>query len=305
MESVNDILTEIALKRSSLSRSQKKIADYILANPQECAFITASELGKKSRTSESTVVRFPVAIGLKGYPQLQKELGKILTDKLEKYEKIDITRDDYTANAVLANVMTMDRNKIEYTLNNVNSEAFEIAIDDILSAENVYIVGVRSCSFLADFLAYYLKIIRKGVIRVDNNTSELFEQMIHVGERDVVIGISFPRYSMRTLKAMEFANDRNAKIIAITDSKHSPMNMYSSCNLFAPSEMASVIDSLVAPLSLINALIVAMCIRENKQVVANLDELKLTVDNYNFDGNDEIDMLDEDVLKQLKDLSEK
>ncbi|MGN0318880.1 MAG: MurR/RpiR family transcriptional regulator [Lachnospira sp.] len=305
MESVNDILTEIALKKSSLSRSQKKIADYILANPQECAFITASELGKKSRTSESTVVRFPVAIGLKGYPQLQKELGKILTDKLEKYEKIDITRDDYTANAVLANVMTMDRNKIEYTLNNVNSEAFEIAIDDILSAENVYIVGVRSCSFLADFLAYYLKIIRKGVIRVDNNTSELFEQMIHVGERDVVIGISFPRYSMRTLKAMEFANDRNAKIIAITDSKHSPMNMYSSCNLFAPSEMASVIDSLVAPLSLINALIVAMCIRENKQVVANLDELKLTVDNYNFDGNDEIDMLDEDVLKQLKDLSEK
>ena len=137
------------------------------------------------------------------------------------------------------------------------------------------------------------------------NVNELFEQMMHIDDKDVAIGISFPRYSMRTLKAMEFANNRKARVIAITDSVHSPMNMYSSCNLFARSDMASIVDSLVAPLSLINALIVSLCLKNSNEVVGNIEELGTVIDNFEYSGNDEINMLDEDVIMELKNMSDK
>ena len=172
---------------------------------------------------------------------------------------------------ILTSVLQSDIQKIEDTIQNLDPDAFETAVSTILEADKVYIMGVRSCEPLADFLHFYLNMIRGDVILLKTTSvSETFEQMIRITEKDAMIGISFPRYSMRTLKAMEFANDRNAKVITITDSVHSPMNLYSSCNLLARSDMVSIVDSLVAPLSLINALVVAMCLKRPEEVKKNL-----------------------------------
>lgn len=161
------------------------------------------------------------------------------------------------------------------TIVNLDPAALRQAVEIILGAQTIYLIGVRSCEPLADFLHFYLNMIRGNVVLVKTTSvSEMFEQMIRVGEKDAVIGISFPRYSMRTLKAMEFANDRNAKVITITDSIHSPMNLYSSCNLLARSDMVSIVDSLVAPLSVINALVVALCLRRPDDVKRNLETLE-------------------------------
>ena len=168
-----------------------------------------------------------------------------------------------------------------------------MAVDVIVEAKTVYVVGLRSCEPLADFLGFYLNMIRGNVVVLrTTSTSELFEQMIRISEDDVLIGISFPRYSMRTLKAMEFANDRNARVITITDSAHSPMNLYSSCNLFARSDMVSIVDSLVAPLSLINALVVAICMKCPEEVQTNLENLEQVWSNYQVYLNDEINFID-------------
>jgi len=171
-----------------------------------------------------------------------------------------------------------------------------MAVDDILQARTIYVVGIRSCAPLAEFLSFYLKQIFPDVRLVStNNASEIFEQMVRISEKDVVIGISFPRYSMRTLKAMEFANNRNARVITITDSIHSPMNLYSSCNLIARSDMASIVDSLVAPLSVINALIVALCMRRQKEVVYTLKTMEQLWKEYQVYTGDEINRLDDKV----------
>lgn len=301
-----DILECIRVRREKLSKGHKKIADYILKHYEKCAFYTATQLGNKAGVSESTVVRFPAAIGLSGYPALQKALEAIVKDKLYSYEKIDISNSSMDTETIPYNVMTMDIKNIEYTLSNLDSKVFSMAVDDILNADNVYVIGVRSCAPLAAFLAYYLRVVRKNVFMVESgNTNELFEQLIHVGENDVVIGISFPRYSMRTLKAMEFANNKNARVISITDSKHSPMNMYSSCNLFAKSDMASIADSLVAPLSIINALIVSMCIKNNKNVVNNIENIKKSLDDYRYTEDDDINYVDTEVIAQLDKLNKK
>lgn len=184
--------------------------------------------------------------------------------------------------------------KIGDTIEHVDPQAFEMAVDTILSAKNIYIVGIRSCDPLARFLHFYLNMIRSNVYLVGTtSTTEMFEQMIRIDEKDALIGISFPRYSMRTLKAMEFANDRNAKVIAITDTIHSPMCLYSSCNLMARSDMVSIVDSLVAPLSLINALVVALCLKRPDDVKKNLESLENVWDNYQVYLKDEINFIDE------------
>ncbi len=167
----------------------------------------------------------------------------------------------------------------------------------ILEAERIYIIGLRSCAPLAEFLHFYLNMIRGNVILLNTTSvSETFEQMLRIDEKDVMIGISFPRYSMRTLKAMEFANDRNAKVISITDSIHSPMCLYSSCNLLARSDMVSIVDSLVAPLSVINALVVAMCLKRPQAVKKNLETLEEVWNNYQVYLNDEINFIDEEPM---------
>ena len=246
-------------------------------------------------------MRFPAALGFSGYPEFQKALEDILQEKIHSFDRIDVLNSHMTTNMVVNNVMSMDARKIEHTLKSFDTASFDMAVEDIMAAESVYIIGARSCEPLAEFFGYYLRLVKKNVQVVKTgNTNELFEQMMYIGEGDVAIGISFPRYSMRTLKAMEFANNRKARVIAITDSVHSPMNMYSSCNLFARSDMASIVDSLVAPMSLINALIVSICLKNSEQVVENIEKINTFVDNFEYSGNDEINMLDENVVNELK-----
>lgn len=306
MESDMDLLHLIRSKKNEMSKGQKRIADYILKNYEKAAFLTAMELGNEVDVSESTVVRFASQIGMNGYPEFQKKLAGMVQDKIHSIERIEIAGGNMSQEMVLDNVMNADAEKIRLSLDGIDRNAFQIAIDDILNARHVYVIGIRTCAPLASFFSYYLRLIRQNVTEINStNTSEIFEQMLHVGPEDVVIGISFPRYSMRTLKAMEFANNRNAHMIAITDSKHSPMNMYSSCNLFARSDMASIVDSLVAPMSVINALIVALCLKSNERVIGNLEMLEQVIYDYQFDNNDEINLLDEDMMAELKKMSPK
>ena len=187
--------------------------------------------------------------------------------------------------------------RLKGTLQKIDEHVFELAAETILSARRIYVIGIRSCAPLAQFLAFYLNYIFDNVILLHtNSSSELFEQMVRISREDVIIGISFPRYSLRTLKALEFANNRSAKVITLTDSVHSPMNLYSSCNLIAESDMSSIADSLVAPLSVINALIVALCMRRQEEVAKMLETLEQVWDEYQVYENDEIDYID-DKLK--------
>lgn len=249
------------------------------------------------------VVRFATHLGYKGYPEFQRELEELVRNKLNSIQRMEVTYGKVPQSEILDTVLHSDIEKIKMTLEAVDHEAFNLAVETILNAENIYVVGIRSCAPLAEFLAFYLNLIFDGVRLLNTNSaSELFEQMIRIGERDVIIGISFPRYSMRTLKALEFANNRNAKVITLTDSIHSPMNLYSSCNLIARSDMASIVDSLVAPLSVINALVVALSMRKQKTVVATLEALEKIWDEYQVYNNDEINLADDHEI-ELKDPS--
>ena len=232
---------------------------------------------------------------LRSYVELHLETGSCLkgSDHLEDFNLLGRS----SQSEILTSVLSADIEKIQDTIDNLDPAAFESAVATILEAETIYIMGLRSNEPLAAFLHFYLNMIRGKVFFLNTSSvSETFEQMIHIGPKDCFIGISFPRYSMRTLKAMEFANDRNAKVIAITDSIHSPMNLYSSCNLLARSDMVSVVDSLVAPLSVINALVVALCLKCPEQVRKNLETLEETWNNYQVYLNDEIDFIDDEPM---------
>lgn len=303
MDEENGLLCQIRICYEKFSKGQKKLADYILSNYEKAAFMTAVRLGEEVGVSESTVVRFAVNIGFDGFLNFQKELANLVQEKIHSIQRIEISAGEMTRDMVLDNVLNADAQKIKMTLEGLDRNAFQAAVDTILQADTIYVVGVRSCAPLAEFLSFYLKIIfPRVVLAASSNTSELFEQMLRVNENDVVIGISFPRYSMRTLKAMEYANNKNAKVIAITDSMYSPINLYSSCNLFARSDMASIVDSLVAPLSLINALIVALCMEKRDDVIDNLESLEKVWMDYQFNDSDEINLLDETVMMELKNI---
>lgn len=287
-----NILELIDDKYPKMSKSHKAIATYIKEHYDHAVFMTAAKLGETLGISESTVVRFASGIGYEGYSEFQEALENWVKNKLNSVQRIGAKYGESSQSEVLNAVLNADIEKINDTIQNLDPIAFETAIQIILEAQNVYIVGIRSCEPLAEFLAFYLNMIRGNVIKLQTtSTSELFEQMIRVSEEDVVIGISFPRYSMRTLKAMEFANDRNAKVISITDNVHSPMCLYSSCNLFARSDMVSIVDSLVAPLSLINALVVSMCLKRPEEIKKNLETLENTWNNYQVYLNDEINFI--------------
>lgn len=289
-----DTMSRINEKFNKMSKSHKRIATYIMDHYEQAAFMTAARLGETVGISESTVVRFAYALGYEGYPEFQQDLAEWVKNKLNSIQKIGAKYGKSTQSEVLTSVLTADMDKIADTIEHVDPQAFELAVDTILSAKNIYIVGIRSCDPLARFLHFYLNMIRSNVYLVGTtSTTEMFEQMIRIDEKDAIIGISFPRYSMRTLKALEFANDRNAKVIAITDTIHSPMCLYSSCNLMARSDMVSIVDSLVAPLSLINALVVALCLKRPDDVKKNLDALEYVWDNYQVYLKDEINFIDE------------
>ena len=296
MANTNDLINRINNKYSRMSKGQKHLATYISDNYDKAVFLTAAKMGEIVGVSESTVVRFATFLGYKGYPEFQKALEELVRNKLNSVQRMEVTYGRITQSKILETVLQSDSDKIKSTLEKIDHSAFEAAVDTILGAKNIYIIGIRSCAPLASFLAFYMNLMFDNVrLLSTSSSSELFEQMVRINEEDVIIGISFPRYSMRTLKALEFANNRNAKVITLTDSVHSPMNLYSSCNFIADSDMASIVDSLVAPLSVINALIVALCMKKQKEVAKTLTMLEDIWDEYQVYESDEIDYIDDSV----------
>lgn len=296
MGNTNDLNNKINEKYHLMSKGQKLLTHYITDNYDRAAFLTAAKLGETVGVSESTVVRFAMFLGYKGYPEFQKALEETVRHKLHASQKVGVSYGKIQKNDILHSVLSTDAERIKETMEHLDENVFSQAVNTILSARRIYVLGIRSCAPLASFLAFYLNLMFDDVVLLQtSSSSEIFEQMLHIAKEDVMIGISFPRYSMRTLKAMEFANNHNAKVITLTDSVHSPMNLYSSCNLIASSDMTSIVDSLVAPLSVINALIVALCMRKQDDVAKTLEELEDVWDEYQVYQNDEIDRVDDSL----------
>ena len=276
-----DILTVIQENMSTFSKGQKRIANYILESYDKAAFMTASRLGKTVSVSESTVVRFAAELGYDGYPSMQRSLQKMIRNRLTSVQRIEVSNARIGDQDLLSSVLQSDIEKIRLTLEEVDRQSFDRAVDAIVSARKIYIMGVRSSASLATFLSFYFNLIFDNVISVAANTaSEVFETMLRVGAEDVVIGVSFPRYSSRTVQAMNFARDRGATTIAITDSEASPLAPISNYTLKARSDMASFVDSLVAPLSLVNALLVAVSRKKNDDLAHTFQTLEDIWDEY-------------------------
>ena len=292
--STNELQMRIEEKYRDLSKGQKRVAEYVLDNYDKAVFLTAARLGEVVGVSESTVVRFATQLGYKGYPEFQKALEELVRNRLNSIQRMKVTYRRISQSQILETVLQSDIEKIKQTLNGIDHSAFNQAIDTILNARKIYVLGIRSCAPLAAFMSFYLNLLCDNVIAVNtNSSSEIFEQLIRIGEEDVIIGISFPRYSQRTLKALEFASKRKAKIITLTDSAHSPINIYSSCNLIARSDMASIVDSLVAPLSVVNALIVALCMKKQEEVIGTLETLEQIWGEYQVYSGDELNHIED------------
>ncbi|MGN0456514.1 MAG: MurR/RpiR family transcriptional regulator [Acutalibacteraceae bacterium] len=275
------LFTKIENMRSKLSKGQKRIAEYIEEHYDKAAFMTASKLGETVGVSESTVVRFAVEIGYDGYPKLQKAMQELIKDKLTSVQRIEVTSTRFGDDNILESVLNQDIEKIKRTIDEISHEDFNAAVKAIVEAKNIYIFAVRSSSALANFLGYYFDLIF-GNVRVVSTTSkiEIYEKLLHINENDVIIGISFPRYSKTAVEGMKFASDRNASVIAITDSMISPLVAPADHVLLASSDMASIVDSLVAPLSLINALIVATVLAKKASVESTFQRLETYWDKY-------------------------
>lgn len=276
-----DILASIQSGLGGFSKGQKLIAGFILNSYDKAAFMTASKLGTTVNVSESTVVRFATELGYDGYPAMQKALQEMIRNKLTSIQRIEVSNDRIGTQDILPMVMHSDIDKIRMTLEQVDRAGFNATVDAIVSAKRIYILGVRSASALASFLGFYFNLIFENVVIVHTNSvSEVFEQILRVGTGDVVIGISFPRYSQQTVKAMRFAHDRKATVVTITDSKDSPLAAIADHALLAKSDMASFVDSLVAPLSLVNALIVAVGRKKNEDLSRTFETLEKIWDEY-------------------------
>ncbi len=277
----SDLLTKLEESYSGFSKGQKAIADYILNHYDKAAFMTAAKLGNTVGVSESTVVRFVVELGYEGYPDLKKVLQQLIKNKLTAVQRVHVTAERIQENGVLQSVLNSDIANISETLSRVDETEFNNAIEAIVNAKKIYIIGARSSSTLAYFLSFNLNLIFDNIRLIEvNGASELFEQMIRIGEDDVIIGISFPRYSQRTVKALRFAKNRGATVISITDSKSSPVATQATHLLIAKSDMASFVDSLVAPMSLINALIVGVTMRKKDEIEEIFTELEQIYDEY-------------------------
>lgn len=273
---ITHLLTRIDLLMASFSKGQKRIAIYIEEHYDKAAFMTASKLGETVGVSESTVVRFATELGYDGYPKLQKAMQEMIRNKLTSVQRIEVTSNRIGNDNVLDNVLNQDIEKIRRTLEETSHEDFNRAVDEICKAERIYIFGVRSTAAIANFLGYYFELIFDNV-RVINTTSttSTYEHIFRITDKDVMIGVSFPRYSSMAVEAMDFARSRGAHAVAITDSMVSPLVQSADSILIARSDMASIVDSLVAPLSLINALIVATVLKKKEEVSENFRRLEL------------------------------
>ncbi len=280
---IQNLLDRIDSELGRLSKRQKLIAEYIISHYDKAAYMTASKLGETVGVSESTVVRFASEIGYDGYPELQKAMQEMIRDKLTSVQRIDVASDRIDYGDVLSSVLNQDIKLIKKTMEENNSDSFVRAVDSIVNARTIYIFAVKSSFALARFLGYYFELIF-GNVKIIETTSktQMYEQLFRIDKQDVMIGISFPRYSSSTMEAMQFASQQGAYVIAITDSMTSPVTKISDCVLIAKSDMASVVDSLVAPLSLINALIVATVEQKRDEVTQTFKQLESIWDRYDL-----------------------
>lgn len=272
-----------------LSKGQKIIAQYIMNNYDKAAFMTAAKLGEVVGVSESTVVRFANTIGFDGYPQLQKQLQEMVRTKLTTVQRIEMSSDYSNKASILKNILKSDMENIRATMEEIDSTAFEQAVKVISEAKNIYIIGLRSSTALAEFLGFYLNFIRDNIHVVTYTIGDIFEQLFRIGKDDLVIAITFPRYSTRTLKAFEYVKSKGANTIAITDSVLSPLCSYADYTLIAKSNMESFVDSIVAPMSVLNALIVAVGIKEKKNISVSFASLEDIWNKYNIFSSDKDD----------------
>ena len=271
----SNLLVRIDMSRRNFSKGQRKIASFIEEHYDTAAFLTAARLGETVGVSESTVVRFASEIGYEGYPALQKAMQEMIRDKLNSIQRIEVTTGRIGDGDVVESVLNQDIDKIRRTIEEVSREDFASAVDAIIRAKHIYIFGVKSASYIASFLGYYLDLLF-GNVTMLNSTSKTatYEKLFRITDSDVMIGISFPRYSIMAVDAMSFAHDRGAEVVAITDSTTSPLVANADSVLLARSDIASVVDTLVAPLSLINALLVAVVIKCKDRITDTLTALE-------------------------------
>lgn len=280
-----DILTVLQSGSNRFSKGQRLIANYIMEYYDQAAFMTASKLGKAVGVSESTVVRFATELGYEGYPEMQKTMQEAVLNRLTAAQRIEVSNSRLGDQDAVSTTMQSDVEKLRQTMERLNREEFAAAVDGMLNARRIYLLGVRSVAPLAQFLGYYLSYIFDDVRLVTSaGEVELFEQLIGVGPEDVVLAISFPRYSSVVVTGAQFCRDAGAKVIALTDSEESPLGTVASHVLLAKSDMVSMVDSLVAPLSVINALLVALSGKRKDSLVERLERLEQVWDEYQVYG---------------------
>ena len=271
----NNVLAVIEGMTGEFSKGQKKIAGYILENYDKAAFMTAGKLARLADVSESTVVRFAAELGYEGYPEMRRALEDMVRSRLTSVQRIKVAKDRIDKRNILSHVLSSDIENIRHTMLETDSGDFARAVDTIVGAKNIYILGLRASSFLAYFMGFYFNLLfNNSRVVSESPASEVFEQIVRLSEDDVLIAISFPRYSRRTVRAMQYARDIGAKTIAITDCRTSPLVSPSDIPLCARSDMVSFLDTLVAPLSLVNALIVAVSEKAPGDLYANFERLE-------------------------------
>lgn len=274
------ILQIIGDNMESYSKGQRRIAAYIMVNYDRAAYMTATRLGKVVGVSESTVVRFANELGFTGYPELQEAIRTFAKRKLTSLQRITIGDERISKNDVLSAVMESDMANLKSTLTGICAVTFGKIVAKLLKARTIYIIGVRSSSSLSSFLYFYFSLMFPNVKLINTNTGEVIEQLLWANEDDVIIGISFPRYSKRTVDAMRFASIRKTTCVAITDSEESPIAMFADEVLVAKNDITSFVDSLVAPMSIINALIVAVGRAKDAEISKTFEELEGIWDKY-------------------------
>lgn len=279
------ILHTINSNMDGFSKGQKRIAAYILENYDKAAFMTASKLGQLVGVSESTVVRFASELGYDGYPSMQRALQEMIRTRLTSTQRIQAADQMFENQDVVSAVLQSDMEKLREVVDGADREAFDRVVDILLNAKNIYILGVRSSTYLAGYLNFYMHLLTENVKLVQTNAAgEIFEQIFRIGAGDVMVAISFPRYSKVTMNTVQFAQDRGATIVGITDNELSPVYQMAEASLLAPSEMISFVDSMVAPLSMINALLVALAGRMGTDVSKTFGELEDIWNEYGVFG---------------------
>ncbi len=279
----DDILSMLEENQSTFSKGQRRIAAYITESYDKAAFMTASRLGKTVGVSESTVVRFAVELGFDGYPEMQKSMQEMVMNRLTAVQRIGVANDRIGNQDIVAKVLQADAEKIRQTAETVSHVDFKMAVDRILGARRIYLIGVRSVAPLANFAGYYLNYMFEDVrVITVSGAGEMFENLVGITPDDVVIAFSFPRYSSATLKAAQYCREIGATVIGITNSHLSPLAQNSDYVLLAKSDMVSLVDSLVAPLSVVNALLVALASARETEVQKSLETLEHVWEEYNI-----------------------